>query len=110
MIINISYLVHVKPFKEKSLMKLELTNEFVATFISYIFFSMSLISQKLNWTGEDTFIIGDPSLEYAVGDILLLVIILLMVFNVLIMIYQQIKSSKDKYQRSVRRTKYIKEL
>jgi hypothetical protein len=110
MIINISYLVHVKPFKEKSLMKLELTNEFVATFISYIFFSLSLISQKLNWTGKDTFIVGHPSLEYALGDILLLVIIILMAFNVLIMIYHQIKSSKDKYQRKVRRSNYIKQL
>jgi pilus assembly protein TadC len=91
-------------------MKLELTNEFVATFISYLFFSLSLISQKLNWTGDETYIIGDPSLEYAVGDILLLVIILLIVFNAQIMIYHQIKSSRDKYQRSVRRTKYIKEL
>jgi hypothetical protein len=91
-------------------MKLELINEFVATFISYIFFSLSLISQKLNWTGENTFIIGDPSLEYVVGDILLLVIIILMVFNVLIMIYHQIKSSIDKYKKLIRRKDYIKQL
>jgi hypothetical protein len=91
-------------------MKLELINEFVATFISYIFFSFSLISQKLNWTGENTFIIGDPSLEYVVGDILLLVIIILMVFNVLIMIYHQIKSSIDKYKKLIRRKDYIKQL
>ena len=83
-------------------MRMELMNECMTSFSAYMFLSIARASEQgifsTNADGSESLMVGDPSLEYVMGDYIIRLIILQIIVNIIDVFYNMLKDSWRKFK------------